>query len=159
MDHGLLCWWYSVLYLYCILTCLDCITSNTVTQIYHSWKKKGQKWCILVWVKKKHLCTFQRQRWLRLLEESLTVGERAKSEKPLVSADVGQLNINKEKISSKKRWRKLNIREEQKGREREREREVCFVTVGGTSQREKATEIKSGAAINAISEFKIEKYR
>ena len=44
-------------------------------------------------------------------------------------------------------------------REREREREVCFVTVGGTSQREKATEIKSGAAINAISEFKIEKYR
>ena len=53
----------------------------------------------------------------------------------------------------------MNIREEQKGREREREREVCFVTVGGTSQREKATEIKSGAAINAISEFKIEKYR
>ena len=44
-------------------------------------------------------------------------------------------------------------------REGEREREVCFVTVGGTSQREKATEIKSGAAINAISEFKIEKYR
>ena len=44
-------------------------------------------------------------------------------------------------------------------RERQKEREVCFVTVGGTSQREKATEIKSGAAINAISEFKIEKYR
>ena len=40
-----------------------------------------------------------------------------------------------------------------------RERGVCFVTVGGTSQREKATEIKSGAAINAISKFKIEKYR
>ena len=72
---------------------------------------------------KKHLCTFQRQHWLRLLEESLTVGERAKSEKPLVSAYVGQLNINKEKISSKKRWRKLNIREEQKGREGGRERE------------------------------------
>ena len=50
-------------------------------------------------------------------------------------------------------------RRTEREREREREREVCFVTVGGTSQREKATEIKSGAAINAISEFKIEKYR
>ena len=38
-------------------------------------------------------------------------------------------------------------------------RGICFVTVGGASQREKDTEIKSGAAINAISEFKIEKYK
>ena len=82
------------------------------------------------------------------------MGERAKSEKPLGCADFGQLNINKEKISSKKRHHRRTEREG----EIERERGVCFVTVVD-QVKERRLEIKSGAAINAISEFKIEKYK
>ena len=62
--------------------------------------------------------------------------------------------LNKEKMSSKKRHHRRTEREG----EIERERGVCFVTVVD-QVKERRLEIKSGAAINAISEFKIEKYK
>ena len=51
----------------------------------------------------------------------------------------------------------MNIREEQKGREGERERErgVCFVTVGGAGQRERATETKSGLQYKQFLNLKL----
>ena len=62
--------------------------------------------------------------------------------------------LNKEKMSLKKRHHRRTEREG----EIERERGVCFVTVVD-QVKERRLEIKSGAAINAISEFKIEKYK
>ena len=71
---------------------------------------------------------------------------------------LGNWTSTKKRLAQKRDEENWTSEKNRKGG-REREREVCCVTVGGTSQREKATEIKSGAAINAISEFKIEKYR
>ena len=66
--------------------------------------------------------------------------------------------LNKENMSSNKRHHRRTEREGEIERERERERGVCFVIVVD-QVKERRLEIKSGAAINAISEFKIEKYK